>query len=461
MTGRRSTPDDYHVGKAVAQRQVLNRTIRAQVQTVDAPNGIVTLIYENMPGGGKITSIQPLWMSFPKSDIGSPAWGRFIPQQSDLVRVSFDYDDRPVIVGADISAQKKDVGDGLSGWPALNAEYTKAKNSGSSGPAEKAKFAQFTPIRPGEYDFMSSGGAYIYGSDKGRLYLSGGNVSITLIKNDLRISQRAQLLSHTSDNCELRFGQVRRNNATTQLDSKISADSSGVYKEFSVVIRRTINSQTSQDLSTFKLGNVIDESGSILGSNDNPYRYLYTSYDASGNEALKMAVDNKGNWEVIASDQATIGATFEFEDGDWNTSFKTAAHVNTTKTSIDSPDIHLGAVDAPEALILGNTYGNAEIEYVGDAASQVSDLATSVQTLCTAIVTFCTAVAASSAGAVTTSPGSPITSVVAIGTAASTLLASAQTESAKASAVSSQITTIASSFTDPWSDNLSEIVKIK
>lgn len=460
MAGRRSTPNDFRVGDAISQESVLNRTIRAQVRTVDADNGFVTLIYENMPGGGKFTTIQPLWMSFPDAKIGNPAWGRFIPQESDLVRISFDYDDRPVIVGHDISAQKAGVADGLTGWPAINEEYKKAKDKGANGPADKAKFAQFVPIKPGEYDFMSSGGAYIYGNNRGRLYLAGGNVSITLIKNDLRISQRSQLLSHTAESSELRFGQVRRNDTSSQLDKKVSSDSNGAFREFSVVLRKTIDEKTSQDLSTFKIGNVVADNGDVIGP-DNPYRFLYQSFDTTGAESLKMSVDTLGNWDVTGNDKATTGAVLDFQYGDWQTRFKTVTHSNSVKTSIDSPDVNLGAVDAPEALILGNTYGNAEKDYVDDMASQVKDLATSVQTLATAIVAFCTSVVAVAPTAITVSPGAPIASVVAIGVGAATLLTSAQSEISKALSVATQATIVASTFSQPYDTYLSTVVKTK
>jgi len=455
--GRRESPDEHDIGDVIGQRAVLNRTIRAQIGSVDADNGFVTINYESMPAGGKHTTIKPLWISFPDAKVGNPAWGRFIPQTGDLVRVAFDYDDRPVIVGYDIAAEKAGAGDGLSGWPALQDQYKNAKNS--SAPGSKAKFLSFVPLKPGEYDFMSSGGAYIYGNNRGCLYMAGGSVSVSLIKNDLRIEQRAQLLSHTADHCELRFGQVRRTDAASQLDKKVSIDSAGAFKEFSVVLNKTTDANTHENLAMFKIGNVVNNSGSVIGLGvNNPYRYLYRTYK-NGEESFQMSIDNQGNWDVLAAEHATNGVTFDFTEGNWDTKFKTVTHTNSEKTSIDSPDINLGAVDAPEALILGNTYTNAEKDYVRDLSDQIKDLATALQTLSTAVGIFATA--AGVAGATSTSPATAVTAAQGIGSAATTLAPTAIQQTAKAAAVVAQVPIISNLFAEGYSKYLSEVVKTK
>lgn len=337
LYGRRDVIGERSVGDIIDQRGVLNRTIRAQVRTVDSDNGFVVLIYENMPSGGKYVTAAPLWMSFPDSKIGNPSWGRFMPQEGDLVRVSFDYNDRPIIVGYDIDAAKLGVADGHSGWPAINDEYKKAAGD-ENGDASKAKFAQFTPIKPGEYDFMSNGGAYIYGNNQGRLYLAGGSVSVTLIKNDLRISQRAQLLSHTADDCELRFGQVRRINSANNLDEKVSSDSDGKFKEFGVVLKKTLEAGSSQDVATFKMGNVIDDSGSAQQSSaSKDARLWYQAFTDAGEEALKMVIDNVGNWDILAPN-ADTGVNIDFTNGPWKTKSKSTEWTISDSWVIKTPD---------------------------------------------------------------------------------------------------------------------------
>ncbi len=488
LYGRRDSPDEDDIGDALDQKSVLDRTIRAQVRSVDAENGIVILIYENMPGGGKYTTIKPLWISFPDAKIGNPAWGRFIPQEGDLVRVTFDYDDRPVIVGYDIAAELADVGDGLSGWPALQEQYKSAKDS--SAPGNKAKFAQFTPLKPGEYDFMSSGGAYVYGNNQGRLYLAGGNVSVTLIKNDLRISQRAQLLTHSADNCELRFGQIRRTNPTNQLEEKISADSAGAFKEFSVVVKKTVSSSETQDLATLKLGNVVDETGTVLAGEED-YRVMIQSFVDAGTESLKMSMDKLGNWDVLAPTHATTGVTFDFSAGNWITKFKEMTHQASVSFTVETPEVLHDAstsftVQTPQAvfdisntweanvsssftvncstikfqggtgspaathpLFLSNTYKQAESDMVTDLAQQVANLAQDVVTLATTLSTFSVSQAAASVPPILAAlkPG-----YIALGAGVGSVIGTSGT-------VNAQAPIIATTFTAQYDTYLSTIAK--
>lgn len=315
--GRRSVPGEKSVRDQADQRNVLNRTIRAQVTSVNHENGYVLITYESMPGGGKYATVPPLWMSFPEANIGGPAWGRYMPQQSDLIKVSFDYDDRPHVIGYDIVAGKVGVANNTFGWPQLHDQY---KAGQSSSDPKKAKFAQFTPLNPGEYDFMSSGGAYIYGNNRGRLYLAGGSVSVALVKNDLRINQRAQLWYHVADDCELRFGQVRRVVTSDGLETAIGDKK---QMEFNLMMKNTVSAGSSTNLSSLKVGNVRSNSDGAeenTPSAGSALRFSYKSYNDSGEETLHNAIDKLGNWEVIAPN-ADKGVVFDFSSSDWIAGF--------------------------------------------------------------------------------------------------------------------------------------------
>jgi hypothetical protein len=369
LYGRRDIPGDKGLIGFSDQRNVLNRTIRANVNNVDAQNGVVMCSYESLVGGGKYVTAPPLWISFPKK--GGPAWGRFMPQEGDIVRLSFDYDDRPTIVGYDVSAERAGVADGLTGWPVLNDNYNTAQTSPN---ADNAMFVQFAPINPGEYDFMSSGGAYIHGNKNGRLYMAGGTVSISMVKNDLRISTNAQLWSHSADNCELRFGQVRRLNPVNQMDEP----SDTTYKEFSVNLKKTVIAGTTNvvtNLSTFGLGDIVDETGIVINAPTSslPARFWYQSFN-NGTESLKMAIDTNGNWDVIAP-SATTGVKFDFSAGEWNTKFSKTTHTDTVSTVIASPSIKLGSSSAFESAVLGNTF-----------QSRLNDILTSLNIVLTTLM---------------------------------------------------------------------------
>jgi hypothetical protein len=372
LYGRRDIPGDKGLVGVNDQRNVLNRTIRASVNNVDAKNGVAILTYESFPGGGKYVTVAPLWMSFPNSKVGNPAWGRFMPQEGDIVRLSFDYDDCPTIVGYDVAANKDGVADGLTGWPMLNENYNLATTSPNSS---NAMFANFIPIKPGEYDFMSSGGAYIYGNENGRLYMAGGTVSISMVKNDLRISSNAKLWSHTADDCELRFGQVRRINPVSQVDEP---DSDDTRKEFLAKLKKTTtvgDVTTIMDLSTFGLGDIVDDLGTVVNAptSNLPARLWYQSFN-NGTESLKMAIDTSGNWDVIAP-SATTGVKFDFSAGSWDTKFSKTVHTDTVSTVIASPSIKLGSSSAFESAVLGNTF-----------QSKLNDVLTSLNIVLTSLV---------------------------------------------------------------------------
>lgn len=391
--GRRPTPGEHGgVSGVLDQESVLNRTVRAQVTAVDPENGFVTLSYESLPGGGRYATVPPLWMSFPSNDIGGPAWGRYMPQQTDMVKLAFDYDDHGHVIGYDIVAADKTQGDGRSGWGELHTQYEGAL---SSTDPNKAKFAQFIPLNPGEYDFMSSGGAYIYGNDNGRLYLAGGSVSVSLSKNDLRMSSRAQLFNQIADDCELVFGQVRRESS-----GLATAVGDGKLKEFSIKLKNTSSPGTSLDLSNMQMGNVYDESGGVLvsefGAED--IRYMYQAFHDDGTQALKQSIDKVGNWEVISFSES-VGVTFDFTNADWTTTFKnidftasdkftltapTTLMVVDTQFKINSPDILLGNT-ASHPYLLTNLYRPAEDAWFTGVSAAISSLATAIITLCAGI----------------------------------------------------------------------------
>lgn len=415
--GRRPIPGEHqNIGAHSNYHGVLNRTIRAQVSTVEPADGFVTLDYDGLPSGGKFATVAPLWMSFPNASIGGPAWGRYMPQKSDLVKLAFDYDDKPHIVGFDIVAGKENVANGIAGWPAINELHTASETDDS-----KAKFAQFTPLNPGEYDFMSSGAAYIYGNNQGRLYLAGGSVSVSLIKNDLRISSNAQLWSHLADDCDFRLGQVRRANSDG-IEVPVDDDSDGKFKEFGVNLNRSVSPGVSLALSELKTGNVVGDDGAVLKTPkaDQDARFWFRSFDEDGNESLKMAIDKLGNWDIVST-TTDKGVNFDFANADWTTSFNTVTFNISSEFDVNSPKILLGE-NASHPLILSNIYRPAEDEWFAKIDSSIKTLASAMTTIGGLLTTagnvmivpiggaIYAATPIASAGATATSAGSTVTS---------------------------------------------------
>lgn len=393
MAGRRLVPGERGTRGVLNPTGVHNRTIRAQVSAVDADNGYVIFTYESLPSGGKYATVPPLWLSFPPASVGGPAWGRFMPQITDMVKVSFDYNDEPRIVGYDVVANKPLVGDGHSGWPQLKDINENAKNSSDTS---KAKFGQFNPLKPGEYDFMSSGGAYIYGGSTGRLYLAGGAVSISLVKNDMRMQARALLWSHIADDSEFKFGQVRRRK-DDGTEAIVSSDQNGDFKEFRVTVNKSTDSGK-QELASIVVGNVVDDTGNIVQGKQSSIdaRYLLQVYNDSAQLKLQQFFDKEGNIEIHAPD-AGVGVYVDFTNSDWKSKFKNVSWDVSGKYYINSNDVHLGASTANNPLILTNTYGPAEQQVITALANQINALSTAVVTSLTAMSTWAAAFAATPA----------------------------------------------------------------
>lgn len=370
--GRKLNPGEKNPTEVMSYDTVHSRTMRAQIVDVNPDDGYVIMDYNGLPAGGKYATVMPLWMSFP--EVGGHAWGRFMPQRSDIVKVGFDHDNRPHIVGYDIIAGKSSVADGQSGWPQLNALHARAKadpnakvivsKNGAERKVSIAKYGQFTPLNPGEYDFMSSGGAYIHGNNRGRLYMAGGSVSVSLTKNDLSLNSISQYWSHRADDCTFRFGQVRRT-GTNGLDGPVASDPNGELKEFRVSLKAS--APTAMSVADLHIGNVVTDLGTVeTGPTGAPLRYMQASYSDAGVRVQRTIADIVGNYQVEANSSVVI----------------------------QSPSIKfeglLGAPPAIHPLLLTQVYRAAEDAAISGLASQIATLATTVSGLASALAVLLT-----------------------------------------------------------------------
>jgi hypothetical protein len=179
------------------------------VMNVDCADGFVRLKHDGMPGQGRAASIPWLWASFPDpATEGSKrkgAWGRYIPFENDLLKIGYDWDDKIHVLGYDTKYYSENTSADRCGWGQITT------HSAGDNPLV---LSQFRVLRSGEYDFMSIGGAYIFGSDKGVLHLEGGPAQLNLVKPDNSINSIAQAYQITSQASQIRYGQVRRFNLT-------------------------------------------------------------------------------------------------------------------------------------------------------------------------------------------------------------------------------------------------------
>lgn len=378
--GRRDVPGDMSLKEQLDSETVRDRTIRAQVTSVDPDNGFVLVDYSGLPSGGRYVTVPPLWMSFPPPNAAvGPAWGRYMPQPTDIMKLSFDRDGSIRAVGYDIVANSRDVADGYSGWPELMRLYEAALKPGTD-PAFQ-RFGQFVPLKPGEYDFMSSGGAYVYGNNRGRLYLAGGSVTVSLTKTDFRLDTTAQMWKHQADECDLRFGQARR--VKDQATGLEVATADAAAREFNLRVNRG-----QSKLGQMVVGNVIGEDGSVINSRfNNPVRYRLELFTASSASALLQQIDNVGNIEYAAPN-AQGGIFLDFSAGKWESKNTEVLFNASSKFSVVSPSVNLGDTSPTEQLVLGTTYINAQTTWATDINTFASSLNTAVVAFTTALTTW-------------------------------------------------------------------------
>jgi hypothetical protein len=210
-------------------------------------------------------------------------------------------DDSAVVVGYDATANEDPD---KVGWPIF-------KRFADEG---KSAFAVFRELKPGEYDFKSSGDAYIHGSSGGTLLLSGGQAFIKLDKQSYRHSAKAAEYNFTSEASELRVGTVFRKELPT--DATESPLAQGIYKEFLLDLNQALPTGEGAPQSKVKihLGDIIETPANIpeIGPKGAPLRARISLGDA-GNalEMFKIEIDQMGNvvWEQANNPAATTDMT--------------------------------------------------------------------------------------------------------------------------------------------------------
>ena len=187
--------------------QYLNRAVRSQIKSVSPTDGKMT-VWTNEVYAAQQLTVPPLWFSAKGRET---AWGRYMPMGGkkttdsngkeiimggELCHVIYRNDGTPVFAGYDATATP----DGTAGWTSLE----KARAANAPG------FATFKPLKRGEFDFKSSGNAYIFGSNTGTLLLAGGQAFIKLDNQAYRLESKAAEFHQTSGASQTRTGLVFR-----------------------------------------------------------------------------------------------------------------------------------------------------------------------------------------------------------------------------------------------------------
>lgn len=347
MAGRDLSPGENPYGNILDPKGVHDRTIRCLVHGVDNKNGFVTLEMDAFPSVGRYATVPLLWASFPDPAHGLGAWGRYMPFQQDCLKVSFDYDDRPHIVGYDVvgNSNKENVADGRAGWP----QARRAQEAG--------KLPFFKPLESGEYDFMSIGGAYIKGSSLGQLLLAVDDTNITVDGSTTSINGEAIEYKFTSTGCVIRYGQVRRAlpppfvgevaGTVTQPNPLALWNTDGTKNEFQVEINNLlpiIGPSPAIPVARFAIGNVSTSIGPDLSSSvvPSPRLFALETFDPTGLiKTFMFESDLAGNSNMLITlnQQTTVLLSSKLTVG---TKYDVSVGANSTLTVGGSHDVSVG-----------------------------------------------------------------------------------------------------------------------
>lgn len=348
MAGRSSNPGELGPhGDLRDGGAYLSKQIRGQITTVDPVNGKINVDLMDVVGTKELTS-PVLWYS---ATGRTSAWGRYMPMGKETINIAFRNNGSPVFVGYDATNTK----DGRPGW---NNLADAQKEGGVPG------FGAYRALKRGEYDFKSSGDAYIHGSNAGTLLLAGGQAFFKLEKMPYRISSKAGTYKHESGANIIRFGTVYRK--ATALDIDETAVPPSTFNEYMVDINQILPGgiRSVQSRALIHFGDILLTPANIpeLSSLGLPLRARISLGDVSDTlEVFNFQVDAGGNvkWAqknaVPPVTNMTIGLASIVIDGKlgtmklgWTTpdvSVAIANHLQTLytqlKVKLDTFDAHI------------------------------------------------------------------------------------------------------------------------
>jgi len=325
--------------------QYLSRPGRGQIDTVNPINGKI-VVNTNDPFDVREVTVPVLWFSARGT---KSAWGRYMPMGSEkttvngkevikggeLVHLLYRNDGTAVFGGYDATATP----DGEPGWTDLEA----ARKNKVPG------FANFKQLKRGEFDFKSSGNAYIFGSNAGTLLLAGGQSFIKLDGQSYRSEAKSSEFHQTSDACETRFGTIFRKLKPTDFAEGV-VQSGG--KEFLVNLNdanpATGAPLTGQPKAKLHFGDIINNTTLVAenGEFGSKLRGLISLGDSvSATEIFRFEVDQLGNVAWTQGNTGTSGFKMRAQKFDMEA---------TTDARFNGKKIIIGKTSADEPLVCGN-----------------------------------------------------------------------------------------------------------
>lgn len=345
MAGRTLNPgESLKPGDILNPGGVHDRTIRAHISTCDAPNGVIKLDHYGFSALGREATIPWLWASFRSKT--ETAWGRYIPFDTDMVKVSFDYDDKPHIVGYDVIAGDPKKSGPDVGWAGLREAY------------ENDEIPDFFTLNPGEFDFKSVGGAYIFGSDGGELLLQGGLATIDLDKGTNEILSTARLHVDVATSSEIRFGEVRRPVPVVLTESSVGPwNPTSLGQEFDVNLKYN-DGATDHNIARLGIGNLATDTSVEMAGSGMPKLLAVELYDTAGiMKVFNLEVDSIGSTSISAQTAPNFNIDYPLA----------TVNINGREIVLSAIGVKVGGSGSSEPLVLGFVLVQALLELVAGA----------------------------------------------------------------------------------------------
>lgn len=282
---------DHHDFEEDSQSQrgenVFTRICVGYIGSVDEENGVISVDLEDF------IASRPVELSFSYFSGVGPGWFRFMPSKGDKVLLGFT--------------------------PTNKAEVLAYKPISYAQMAQFARDANppfiFRKLKSGEFEIVSSGYAEIWGSQLGKLHLSGGLASIDLDRATTTITHNAATHFMTSDTSELRFGAVRRNNPLTPNQDQATIAPGVTMREHFVKLVQGISGVYTK-LYEATIGRVMDYTPGLpagvfsprLGSQVGlPLRADINIYTEDGVQKVRLQIDDAGNAQLDLPASAASG----------------------------------------------------------------------------------------------------------------------------------------------------------
>ncbi len=278
----------------------LKQLHRARVTDVFVDEGTVNVLFEKLPYSRKVTiplmglSVPPKRNETDKNYLRA-SWGRYIPQQGDILLIGFGTDGTPYALGYHAIFYG-----GLKQYDETN------EARGGIGWGEASGRAA---LRPGDWDFKSSRNSTLYLGDRAKL--ASGPHSIIVNKPSGDITTTTLLnIGRFGEYSETREGSARRLVLVTDQDeSYIPSARGGTAQEINDVVRFGSLIPGGTEIARRSIGDVIDESTFLpmIGEAGTFVREYENYKDLSGVLSVyEKKIDTGGNQSV----DATIATSF-------------------------------------------------------------------------------------------------------------------------------------------------------